>query len=277
MTRNEVINDINNIEDNGNNTALEVRKVLTDLLDFSDEGAKLNADNIKKTDENLNLLTKRVDDLEINDETQNTTISNNSANITTIESDIDLINNALNALGKPFHIWSTDSLLDLNGSSQLWYSFKGNVDTTCSFTFKIIFSDKANDTNQFSYRRSEINKSTGITNVNVDNLFTILKGNILSAKAAQIEIANNIFPIKGILSKVVKDRLVFTVPVTNIKNSILNTATMNIAFDFIKEGTFTEIRFIILGFNNRDSIFDGDEIFTSIHFHCPDFIFDIKS
>ena len=46
-TYQQIINKINGITDNGNNTAAEVRSVLTDMLNFSGEGFEIATPDLK--------------------------------------------------------------------------------------------------------------------------------------------------------------------------------------------------------------------------------------
>jgi len=136
MTRDKVVSDINKIEDNGNNTALEVRTVLTDLLDFSDEGIASNSTAITTINSTVSNLTSRVVTLENKVTAHDGAISTINTSITAIEGDIDIINEELKGIGRPFHFWKETPVVALNGDL-LWYSFQGVFSEFVNFTFKL--------------------------------------------------------------------------------------------------------------------------------------------
>jgi hypothetical protein len=196
-TKTTVETKITAINDKGNNTAVEVRDVLTELLNFSDEG---------KTEINTSLtqLTTRVTTLENQDQ----------GNLV------------------PFHIFSLTPVVEQR-KNLLWYSFKGLAKQTVNFTFKIL-----------------INKFSGELAFKIDNDMQILS---------------------EILSQFNNDRLSFAVSVANPKSENANPRiwTMTFAIDFEKN----IIVFNFFNIQEENFLKPGDQIFTSIHFHAPNFNF----
>lgn len=246
MTRAQVLSDINKIEDNGNNTALEVRTVLTDLLDFSDEGITSNSESITTLNLNVTNLTTRVVTLESTVALHQTDIESINGDIETINNDIVIINEQLALLGKPFHYWKTTPIT--NGDDLLWYSFQGILKRRANFTFKLVFK-------------------TNETVIGVDHYFEL-----------DIEIVK---AIKEILNRFpdATDRLSFVVAANNPERTedkpYRKILTATIDFVEIASPKSSGIKFNFYGSSglDKDLLQVGDEIFTSIQFHCPAFNF----
>ncbi|MEC4004863.1 hypothetical protein OX283_009370 [Flavobacterium sp. SUN052] len=249
MTRAQVINDINKIEDNGTNTALEVRTVLTDLLDFSDEGISANSQGITTLNLNVNNLTTRVVTLENKVAVHDTEISTLNGNVTSIDNDITLINEELALIGKPFHVWSPTPVTD-QYKNLLWYSFKGFVNDNVNFTFKL-----------------KIVENDG---VNGKDHYFVLDGEIVKI-------------LEGILFHFpnVTDKLSFVVSSRNANRELvpftkIYTATIDLFNDTKTKKSGIQLNFYSSNGTDKDFLIVGDEIFTSIQFHCPEFNFDFN-
>lgn len=251
MTKEQVLTDINKIEDNGTNTALEVRTVLTDLLDFSNEGITANSQEITTLNSNIDNLTTRVVKLETNDAIQDDTITKLTKEITNIGNDIDGINQDLALIGKPFYFWNEFPVKDQIGN-YLWYSFQGFQRKSVNFTFKIKII--AND------------DQPGLDHNFIldDELVSILEKILYD------------FPNGS-------DRLSFVVSAKNNMN-VGNVSTINKIFvttlDLFQDDA-TNKKGIVFNFTSLEGIDKGflalgDEVFTSIQFHCPKFNFDVK-
>jgi uncharacterized coiled-coil protein SlyX len=250
MTRAQVINDINKIEDNGNNTALEVRTVLTDLLDFSDEGITSNTQSITTLNLNVSNLTTRVVTLETKVTNNTTDIETINEEIATINDDITFIKEELELLGRPFHFWK-DSPVTNNLEDLLWYSFKGNVRNRVNFTFKLLI------------KRNE-------TALGMDHYF-----------ALDAELVKT---IKEILFRFpdAADRLSFVVASNNPLRieadkpySKIFTATIELVEITSPKSAGIKFNFHNPGGLEKDLLRIGDQIFTSIQFHCPAFNFNL--
>lgn len=250
MTRDQVISDINKIEDNGNNTALEVRTVLTDLLDFSDEGIRANSEGITTLNLNVNNLTTRVVTLENKVEAHDSQFTTINGDITSIENDITIINEELALLGKPFHFWNANPVSD-QFQNLLWYSFKGNYGGPVGFTFKlVIVEDDGVNGKDHNF-------------ILDDELVQILKDILFHFTTATNKLS---FVVSS--KNLIREE---EVPYTKIY-----TATIDLFND-----DKTKKSGILLNFYNssgldKDFLITGDEIFTSIQFHCPGFDFSSK-
>jgi|GEM_PF-2138702 len=249
MTRAQVISDINKIEDNGNNTALEVRTVLTDLLDFSDEGITANSQGITTLNLNVNNLTTRVVTLENKVAVHDSQLSSINGDITSIENDITIINDELALLGKPFHFWNPNPVTD-QFQNLLWYSFKGYYRGSVNFTFKlkVVENDGVNGKEHSFILDNELVK------ILEDILFH--------------------FPTAT-------DKLSFVVSLRNsIREEVpftkIYTATIDLFNDTKDKKSGILLNFYNSNGTDKDFLLAGDEIFTSIQFHCPQFNFDFN-
>jgi hypothetical protein len=280
------------INDKGNNTALEVRTVLTELLNFSDEG--LIQSNTKTTnlevrtsyietinnqqDTSINAINTKITNLEtratsievVNNQ-QNTSINAINTKITNLETratsievvnnqqntSINTINTKINAIDnininqtdrivalenksgtsslRPFHFWKPDPVIRANNAF-LWYSFKGIEKQTVNFTFKIRITENISGP-----------------------LFFPLDDEVFKT-------------INSILEPAVQEDLSFVVAVNNSENrtSILNPRIWTTYIKFEDKG----IIFNLFNLQEKNILRFGDEIFTSIHFHCPEFNFN---
>lgn len=245
MTRAQVISDINQIEDNGNNTASEVRTVLTDLLDFSDEGITANGTSINTLNVNVSNLTTRTVALENTVTTHQGDITTINGDINTIEDDIDVINDTLDAMGKPFHFWKENPVTDGNGNL-LWYSIKGSEKRFANMTFRI--------------QMTRLETARGM-----DHYF------LLDAELVKI--------MKDFLSRFPKatDKLSFVVacnnPTLSEEKPYIKIITATIDFVEISSPKSSGVKFNFYSQTalDKDLMRVGDEIFTSIQFHCPPF------
>lgn len=249
MTRDQVISDINKIEDNGNNTALEVRTVLTDLLDFSDEGIKDLNSNVDDLTIRVDNLEKKVSDHDSQFNTINADIISIKGDITSIENDITIINDELALLGKPFHFRNPNPVTD-QFQNLLWYSFKGYYGGFVNFAFKLkmVENDGVNGKDHNFILDNEL------VNILEDILFH--------------------FPT-------VTDKLSFVVSSRNlIRDEVpftkIYTATIDLFNDAKAKKSGILLNFYNSSGSDKDVLFAGDEIFTSIQFHCPQFNFDFS-
>lgn len=119
ITKEQVIGHINEIEDNGRNTAAEIRTVLSGLLDFSDGRFTQNAEDMKKLGGNLSGLENRVTALE----NMENDVAQLNENVLSLNSQINILTQDLNEAGKFFHVWSENPVSDKTKTSRLWYSF----------------------------------------------------------------------------------------------------------------------------------------------------------
>lgn len=226
-TRQEVADEINEIVDNGRNTAYRVRTVLLDLLDFSDERYR----DLLEYLEAMNLLVTEIDG---KCETLQNNLTSTDGNVSGIASQVESIKSTQTEIGVPFKHWSQSSLTDNDNNSILWYSFRGFRENTVNFTFRIFFPTEPNSTN-FHYK---LNPS----------------------------IFND---LQTIISKGLGSTMTFVVSV----NTLEGVSKQLVATTFELYGTEEngEIRF---NFDRETSFDAGDEIFTSIQLHCPQFMFD---
>lgn len=252
MTRNDVISDINKIEDNGTNTALEVRTVLTDLLDFSEEGIKTNTNGIAANSQSITAINTNVTNLTTRVVTLENKVNAHTANISNIEGDINNINDELALLGKPFHFFQNTPITD-GEQNLLWYSFQGFYQKSVNFTFKLKMV--ANETKQMLDHVFELDET----------LVDILK-NILFH-----------FPNE-------KDRLTFVVSSKNLTREDVEkpytkiwTTTLDLLLDTDNKKSGIILNFFNSTGSDNDLLVAGDEIFTSIQFHCPEFNFVEKT
>lgn len=256
------------INDKGNNTALEVRTVLTELLNFSDEG--LIQSNTKITDletragsietvnnqqnTSINIVNTKITNLEtrassievVNNQ-QNTSINTITTKINTIESinvnqtdRIVVLENKPTAPSLiPFHFWKPGPVIGAN-NSLLWYSFKGIKGLSVNFTFKIKIAENI----------------PGV-------LFFPLDDEVFKA-------------VRSILDPAVQEDLSFVVAINNSENrvsttgNIFNPRIWTAYLRFEDKG----VLFHLFNLPEKNTLRFGDEIFTSIHFHCPEFKFD---
>ncbi|WP_281323075.1 hypothetical protein [Flavobacterium aestivum] len=255
------------INDKGNNTALEVRTVLTELLDFSDEGliqnntktanlevrtnyietinnqqnTSINAINTKITN-----LETRASSIEVVNNQQNTSINTintkinaiDSININQTDRIIALENKSGTSSLTPFHFWKPDPIIIANNVS-LWYSFKGIERQTVNFTFKIRVTENISGP-----------------------LFFPLDDEVYKT-------------INSILEPDVQEDLSFVVAVNNSENrvstgNIYNPRIWTAYIKFEDKGVI----FNLFNLQEKNILRFGDEIFTSIHFHCPEFKFN---
>ena len=192
--------------------------------------------------------------------------------IAVLRIDVDAL---LSLTQRPFHIWSPTPIVDKKSSASFWYSFKGNVDQVASFTFRFSVNN-----NSFS----GINSSVSLE-FEIPPIVSSIPANQIFETSDPAEMysilpilfGDNTKKIRGILSESVKFPLSFVVPVTNKNDSQEMTKHLSMSFKFIKEGA---LQFLIVEFNypngkitQGDTLALGDEIFTTIQFHCPDFIF----
>lgn len=138
----------------------------------------------------------------------------------------------------PFHFWSPDPLKDKKGA-KLWYSFKGFHELFVNFTFRIMIEE------------SNVNSLSFVAE-NQSEIFEILS---------------------KIINSKIQDQMEFLVKIKNSTEAVIKqfgkkfrVGAMN--FNMNNKG------FIILIESQElnDNLFVGDEIFTSITFHCPHFI-----
>jgi hypothetical protein len=136
----------------------------------------------------------------------------------------------------PYHIFQKDSVKDPRGAA-LWYSFKGIKNQTVNFTFRV----------------------------------TVLESGI---SGLSLKIDPKIFEeLKLILASFNNSNLSFTVVVVNKtpdgNNPEPRVWSMLLDFDIPK----TVINFKFFNTVEKNALKNGDEIFSSIHFHCPEFDF----
>jgi len=139
----------------------------------------------------------------------------------------------------PFHFWSPNVLADRKGA-KLWYSFKGLTEQFVNFTFVIKIS-KPNVTsfNFISKDQSEI--------------FEILS---------------------KIINPEIQNQMEFLVKIKNADEKVSNKfkkvfRTGSMSFEINDDRIIIQIESQELS----DKLFAGDEIFSSITFHCPNFNF----
>lgn len=228
------------INDKGNNTALEVRTVLTELLNFSDEG-------LIQTNTKITNLETRAASIETVNNQQNNSINTINAKIVAIENinvnqtdRIVVLENKPTAPSLiPFHFWKPDPIIGTNQAS-LWHSFKGIKGQTVNFTFKIKIVENA-----------------------IGNLFFPLDEEILKT-------------IRFILDPSIQEQLSFVVAINNSENrssttgNFFNPRIWTAYLNFDDKG----MTFNLFNLIEKNTLRSGDEIFTSIHFHCPEFKFD---
>lgn len=256
------------INDKGNNTALEVRTVLTELLNFSDEGLiqsntkitnlETRASSIETVNNqqntSINIVNTKITNLEtrassieaVNNQ-QNTSINTINAKINTIESinvnqtdRIFVLENKPTAPSLiPFHFWKPDPVIGAS-NSLLWYSFKGIKGLSVNFTFKIKIAENIPGT-----------------------LFFPLDDEVFKA-------------IRSFLDPTIQEDLSFVVAINNSENrlsttgNIFNPRIWTAYLRFEDKG----VLFHLFNLQEKNMLRFGDEIFTSIHFHCPEFKFD---
>ncbi|MBB4804818.1 hypothetical protein HNP38_000090 [Chryseobacterium defluvii] len=138
-----------------------------------------------------------------------------------------------------YHYWEPTSISDPKGA-QLWYSFKGISKQTVNFTFRLLI--KESNSNNFNFPLNE-------------KLAKELRSIFLTPK-------NMVNPMS------------FTVSLNNANPSTGGAANPRTwtMYLFLKENTLN----MMLAKEKmlQDGIKAGDEVFTSIHFHCPEFEFE---
>lgn len=257
------------INDKGNNTALEVRTVLTELLNFSDEGLiqtntkitnlETRASSIETVNNQQNTsistvntkitnLETRASSIEVVNNQQNTSINTINAKISTIESintnqtdRIVVLENKPNTSSLiPFHFWKPDPAIGAN-NSLLWFSFKGIERQTVNFTFKIKIGENM----------------PGV-------LFFPLDDEVFKT-------------INSILEPSIQEDLSFVVAINNSENRVSTTGTLFNPRIWTAYLRFEDkgVLFHLFNLQEKNMLRFGDEIFTSIHFHCPEFKFDL--
>ncbi|WBX99109.1 hypothetical protein [Chryseobacterium gambrini] len=172
----------------------------------------------------------------------NTGITQNTTNINNIEQRIIVLENKPETDDyKPFSFWEESPLKDKRGA-YLWYSFRGIEKLSASFTFRLLI--KESSVTDFRFQLN-------------DKIIETLK--VFFQKPI-----HQITPIS------------FTVSVNNTKPENESTIVYHpriwtmyfMISDNIVNFKLAKERYI------EDKILEGDEIFTSIHFHCPEFNFD---
>jgi hypothetical protein len=137
----------------------------------------------------------------------------------------------------PFHFWSPDPLQDKKGA-KLWYSFKGFHELLVNFTFRIMIEESnVNSLSFVAEKQSEIFKVfSKISNPEINKRMDFL-----------VKIENNDPKvIERFKKKFRVGEMSFS---TNVNEFLIQIVSQEL----------------------DDSLFSGDEIFTSITFHCPDF------
>lgn len=242
-SREDVIVDINRIEDNGRNTAAEVRTALFDLLDFSDERYTQISEDIDDLYDYLSTMDFVVTDLGRQCDTIERDLSELDKVVIKNSTEIEIIKQDLSTVGESFHFWSAEPIDDNARISSLWYSFQGVYEKTVNFTFRILLKSREEE--------------PGMNHdYPLDNLI--------------------IRALEGIISyiKEAKHKMSFVVSCTNATRGIPKILTAT--FDFVKDEKNNNkgIRFNFYDQEGKEALIEEDEIFTSIQLHCPQFIFD---
>jgi len=242
-SREDVVVDINRIEDNGRNTAAEVRTALFDLLDFSDERYTQISEDIDDLYDYLSTMDFVVTDLGEQCETVKGDLTELSRSVAENTNKIDLINEKLIDIAEPFHYWDEEPIDDNARISSLWYSFQGVYGKTVNFTFRIVIKGKETEYGMnYDYP--------------LDNF-------IIEA-------------LEGIISyiKETRHKMSFVVSCTNVTGGIPKILTATFDFFEDEKNNNKGIRFNFYDQEGKEALIEGDEIFTSIQLHCPQFIFD---
>lgn len=135
-----------------------------------------------------------------------------------------------------FDLWDQNPVEDPKGTASLWYSFRGIEKTTVNFTFRLLIREASVTSFQFQLNPKIIEVLTP--------LFQQYDNTVMS----------------------------FAVPVTDIEKKTWRVWTL---FFRLVENTL-RISLRPNPFTTNEIIRAGDEVFTSIQFHCPPFNFDEK-
>ena len=220
-TKPEVQTSIATIVDNGSNKATVVRKVMNDMLDFSDAGITACNTSITQIDNRVKVLE--------NDKT----LSNR---VTGVEKDVKDINLRIDKLNFPetFQFVGTGTFPSTDpsvptGSIKLGYSFRGIVNLSVNFTFRM----------------------------------EVLAAGVGFSFAPKLDDLNKLLAIYPTDPNFMES---FVVPVNTLRQGTAGSDAnfMRMSVRISTKGVFLEF----IGTDNV-KLKKGDTIYTSVHFHAP--------